>query len=66
MKMCSKNSAHSRDRTADVCLLKDLTSGVWVNEALLIVYETNRTMREITWSCISQSRYIVKIFRVGA
>jgi len=48
IKMCSKSTT-SQDGTADVCTLEDLTAGVWVNETLMIVYETNKTMKEITW-----------------
>jgi len=45
--MCFKNTTTSQDGTADVCTLKDLTAGVWVNETLMIVYETNTTMKDI-------------------
>jgi len=47
--MCSKGTT-SQDGTADVCTLKDLIAGVWVSETLMIVYETNKTMKEILWS----------------
>jgi len=46
--MCSKGTP-SQDGTADVCTLKDLTAGVWVSKTLMIVYETNTTMKKITW-----------------
>jgi len=48
IKMCSKGTP-SQDGTADVCTLKDLTAGVWVSKTLMIVYETNTTMKKITW-----------------
>ncbi|KAF6035735.1 hypothetical protein EB796_005954 [Bugula neritina] len=49
IRMCSKGTT-SQDGTADVCTLKDLIAGVWVSETLMIVYETNKTMKEILWS----------------
>lgn len=63
--MCSKSSRHS-DGTADVCLLKDLTSGVWVNETLLIIYETNKTMKKISWGSILQCKCMVEVIKIGA
>jgi len=48
IKMCSKGPT-SQDGTTDVCTLKDLTAGVWVSKTLMIVYETNTTMKEVKW-----------------
>jgi len=46
--MCSKNESHTKDGNSDKCLLRSLTSGVWLNETLIIVHETSKSFKEIS------------------
>jgi len=67
--MCFKNTTTSQDGTADVCTLKDLTAGVWVNETLMIVYETKNKAtfsyvclrKKNTYVCLRKKNSSLKI-----
>jgi len=47
--MCAKSST-SQNGAANLCRFTDLTAGVWVDKDLLIIYESDTTMRKIELS----------------